>query len=351
MSELILNKTPVRTSKNFQINEILLKDIRVPDKIPTFDLVKINCNSKQVTIDSKIDPYTLSYGVGEILTKKNANQTFKINIDSKEESETSFIFEFNEDNTILFDNIELLANENSNATVILKYESCSNIECFHNLVLKVLAKKNASLHIIILNFMNSFSQNFMSLDYEIGEEANIKCTVIDLGGKNSITNYYSNLIGKTSKNDIQVIYLGNKDQLFDLNYIAELRGEKSNADIEVQGALKDHSKKHFKGTIDFKRGCKKAKGNENEACMLLSDTAKSLTLPMLLCSEEDVEGNHSSSTGKVGEQELFYIMSRGFEKKEAMKLMVRARLNHIIESITKDSLREEILRKIDEKLD
>ena len=63
--------------------------------------------------------------------------------------------------------------------------------------------------------------------------------------------------------------------------------------------------------------------------MLLSDKAKSIALPMLLCSEEEVEGNHSSSAGKIGEKELFYIMSRGFELKEAMKLLVRAKFNKI----------------------
>ena len=38
---------------------------------------------------------------------------------------------------------------------------------------------------------------------------------------------------------------------------------------------------------------------------LLSDKAKSIALPMLLCSEEEVEGNHSSAAGKVGEKKLF----------------------------------------------
>ncbi len=89
-----------------------------------------------------------------------------------------------------------------------------------------------------------------------------------------------------------------------MNYIGELRGVKTDIEIEVQGALKDAAKKHFKGTIDFKKGCKKSKGNENEFCMLLSDTAKSIALPMLLCSEEDVEGNHASATGKVRKQRI-----------------------------------------------
>ena len=85
--------------------------------------------------------------------------------------------------------------------------------------------------------------------------------------------------------------------------------------------------------------------------MLLSDTAKSLALPMLLCSEEDVEGNHSSSAGKVGEKELFYIMSRGFEYKDAMKLMVRAKFNNILENIKDEEVKNEILYEIDKRLD
>ena len=85
--------------------------------------------------------------------------------------------------------------------------------------------------------------------------------------------------------------------------------------------------------------------------MLLSDTAKSLALPMLLCSEEDVEGAHSTSAGKIGEKELFYIMSRGFDVKEAMKLMVKANFNEIIESIKNEELKQQILTEIDIRLD
>ena len=149
---------------------------------------------------------------------------------------------------------------------------------------------------------------------------------------------------------LSTIYLGKEENLIDLNYIAELIGEETETEIEVQGALKDKAKKHFKGTIDFKKGCQKAKGNENEFCMLLSNEARSIALPMLLCEEENVEGNHSTSAGKISNKELFYLMSRGLSKKEAMKLMVRARFNKILEEIKSEKLKEEILREINERL-
>ena len=147
-----------------------------------------------------------------------------------------------------------------------------------------------------------------------------------------------------------MVYLGRKDQVLDLNYIGELRGKMSEIKIEAQGALKDTAKKHFKGTINFKKGSKKAKGNENEFCMLLSDTAKSISLPMLLCSEEEVEGNHSSAAGKLDNKALFYMMSRGFDKKAALKLAVKAKFNEIIQGIHDEALKNEVLYEIDERL-
>ena len=141
------------------------------------------------------------------------------------------------------------------------------------------------------------------------------------------------------------IYLGKENQVFDLNYIGELRGKKSNIDIDVQGALKDTSKKHFKGTIDFKKGCKKSKGNENEYCTILSDKAKSIALPMLLCTEEDVEGNHSTAAGKIDSKKLFYLMTRGLSKADSERLIVRAQFNSVIEKIENEEIRNEILQR------
>ena len=355
MENLKLNETPVRTAKNFRINNIKLENIEVPEVIPTFENVTIIGDTSKINIDSNTDT-NLVYGLSEELinqVKHGANQKIKLNINSNqnEKSEAEIDFNFDNENSVLIDNIEIIANENTKSTVIIKYTSNQENESYHNGIIKAKAEKNSELNIVLVNLMNTKSNNFLAIENDFGENAKINYTIVDFGGKHSITNYYSNLQGDNCDNKLNTIYLGKENQVFDLNYIGELRGKKSNIDIEVQGALKDTSKKHFKGTIDFKKGCKKATGNENEACMLLSDTAKSIALPMLLCSEEEVEGNHSSSAGKIGEKELFYIMSRGFELKEAMKLMVRARFNQILEKIENEELRKEILQEIDKRLD
>lgn len=357
MSDMILNETPVRTSVNFNINDIKLKDTDIQKYLNLkreFSNVTLEYDRKKVKVDNNLEDFTTEYGISNSLTNninKFSNNKKNIVIDGVLDKAVNLTFKFDENNTTLINKIKIILKQGSKGTVILKYTSKEDIECFHNKILKVIAKKNSTLDVIILNFLNLNSINLMAIENEIEDNAKVNYTIIDFGGKNSITNYYSNLLGKESKNNLSTIYLGNSNQLFDLNYITHLRGEKSDVNIEVQGALKGESKKHFKGTIDFKKGAKKAVGNENDSCMLLSDTAKSLSLPMLLCSEENVEGNHASSAGRLDPKELFYIMSRGIEEKGAIKLMVRAKFNKILENINSENLRKEILNKIDEKLD
>ena len=313
MENLKLNETPVRTARNFRINNMKLENIEVPEVITSFENVTIIGDTSKINIEQNADNTNtdLVYGLSKELTnqaKHGANQKIKLNINNtqnkKEKTEAEIDFKFDDENAALIDNIEITANENTKSTVIIKYTSNQENESYHNGIIKSKAEKNAELNIILVNLMNTKSNNFLAIENEFEENAKINYTIVDFGGKHSITNYYSNLLGDNCDNQLNTIYLGKENQVFDLNYIGELRGKKSNIDIEVQGALKDTSKKHFKGTIDFKKGCKEATGNENEACMLLSDTAKSIALPMLLCSEEEVEGNHSSSAGKIGEKEL-----------------------------------------------
>ena len=349
-----LNETPVRTSRNFNINNIKLDDVNIPENIGEFTGINIKNNTSKIAVLNEKTENDLIYGLSDVLTNqvnRFSNQSLKILIDSKVNKQIEIDFSFDKDNVNLVENIEIESNEEANATVIIKYQSDEEKEYFHNGIIKVKTGKNSKLNIIIANFMSLKSNNFLSIENSCEENSKVVYNMIEFGGKNNIINHYTNLLGKGSEALINGIYLGKEDQLIDLNYIAELRGEKSNVNIEIQGALKDVARKHFKGTIDFKKGCKKATGNENEACMLLSDKARSLALPMLLCSEEEVEGNHSSSSGKIGDKELFYIMSRGFDYKSALKLLVRAKFNQILDNIPSEEMKNEISYEIDRRLD
>ena len=94
-----------------------------------------------------------------------------------------------------------------------------------------------------------------------------------------------------------------------------------------------------------------SEGSESEHCILLSNEVKANSTPILLSAEEDVNGSHSSSVGKIDDGELFYIMSRGISKADATKLLVKAKLVKLLNGLKDENLKKEILKRIDEKID
>ena len=313
-----LNETPVRTSRNFQINNIKIDNVSFPKNIKKFENVIIKQDSKRDIISDKTDDFNIRYGVGlEEFINNNCNSEIKVNINTKTNKEIVIDYKINKNNLNLIEKIEIVLEQNTKSTIIIKYDSENDVIGFHAGIIKLIGKQNSSANIVIVNLFNQKSNNFLSIDNELEESADIRYTIVDFVGKNSITNYYSNLYGDNSNNIINGLYLGTNNQLFDLNYIVELRGKKS---------------------------------NENENCMLLSKEARSIALPMLLCQEEDVEGNHSTSSGKAGEKELFYIMSRGFSEKDALKLLVRAKFNSIIEGIKSVEIKNRLIYEIENRL-
>ena len=71
-------------------------------------------------------------------------------------------------------------------------------------------------------------------------------------------------------------------------------------------------------------------------------------MPLLLCGEENVVGSHGVSSGKVDIDKLFYIMSRGYSKKDAERVILLANFNSILKSISDSNIRSNILNLLEE---
>ena len=123
--------------------------------------------------------------------------------------------------------------------------------------------------------------------------------------------------------------LGAGDKL-DLNLTAVHYGRKSVSDITVGGVLRDDAQKIFKGTIDFKNGASGAKGSEKEEVILMSGEVVNKTVPVILCSEEDVEGSHGATIGRIDEQHIYYMRSRGIPEEMIYELITRSKLLRVI---------------------
>ncbi len=187
------------------------------------------------------------------------------------------------------------------------------------------------------------SQRHITLD----EKAEANFTAAALGGNKAIFHDRGFLFGKQSRLTDATFYAAGGEDLRDFFCHIDHIGEESESDIDLRGALSDHAKKTFRGTIDFKRGCRGSKGNEGDIAVNLSPTAKNISLPLLLCTEDDVIGNHASSAGRLDESTVYYLMSRGLTKEEAHRIVVEALLRPLADRLPSE-VQETVLAAVRE---
>ena len=232
-----------------------------------------------------------------------------------------------------FDRVGLTAEENSEMTVVMDFGSEADTEGQAAVQTKLLVKKNARIHLIqLLHTGESFT--FLNDVGALCEEgANVELLQLVIGGKNTYLGIRSTLIGAESSLTSDVCYLLDGEDRLDMNYVADHRGKRTVSNMEANGVLRGSAHKLFRGTIDFKNGSGGSKGDEKEDVLLFSDQTVNRTIPLILCQEEDVEGNHGATIGRLDEELLFYLESRGIPKEDVSEMMARARVEALCKKI------------------
>ncbi len=358
-----INKIPVRTYRWLQVNDITLKDVNIPE-IKSYQKEYLpNSVPQGITLEpssSKVKPLGFgkdyTYGIGPELTEmaeKSFNTSFFVQGEKNTKVQEPMILNYmadHKDPAVISNNV-IVAEENSSFTLILNYKSGEDTEAFYNGITKIYAKSGANVTVIKLQTLNNKSHYFDSFLSIVEANAKINLVSIELGGKNSITSNHSYLLGDNAEGHVDTVYFGSEKRYIDMNYVMSHRGRRAKGNILVKGALLDESNKIFRGTIDFKKGAMRSKGREEEYCMILSPKAQSNAVPLLLCDEDDVEGEHAASAGRIDESKLFYLMSRGFDEKESRRIFIEASFTPIIDKIPLENLREEIKLDIKRRLD
>ena len=176
----------------------------------------------------------------------------------------------------------------------------------------------------------------------VGKGAKFNYTTVEAGAKHTAAELTVDMAGDDSVSDIWGLYFGDGESKIDLNYVIRQKGRRTDANMQVRGALLGTSDKIFRGTLDFLEGSKGSVGRENEEVVLLSPTVRNRSVPVMLSHEDDVDGHHAVSVGKIDEGKLFYLMSRGLDMADAQRLIVEASFNPVLDRIEDEDLKAEI---------
>ena len=180
--------------------------------------------------------------------------------------------------------------------------------------------------------------------FVLDDDARVTVRHVVLGGSFTATGLAADLRGDRSRIDIDTSYLGAGADERDFNYIVRHRGKKTECNLDANGVLTGTSKKILRGTIDLMHGAKGAQGNERETVLLANKGVDNKTVPMILCDEDDVAGNHGATIGHVRPEQLFYMGCRGLSEKQAEELFISAKLEDAAITAPDEQMRDNVVR-------
>lgn len=211
--------------------------------------------------------------------------------------------------------------------------------------------EGADLTLVQVRYLSEGATDLDDLSVTLADRAKFTLVEIVIGDADSYLNTHVDMIGNKSECAIGCMNVVDKQGSADFNFHVEHRGEESASTLLVRGALLDNAAKLFRGTIDFHRGCKGSRGSEDEYSLLLSPSVKNRSVPLILCAEEDVEGVHAVSSGRLDHNALFYLTSRGIDEKRAKRLLVEAQLYPILAMVSDKEVLSEIQGQLFRRLD
>lgn len=209
-------------------------------------------------------------------------------------------------------------------------------------VLRVLvnAQQNSDVRIYMVQMLGSKTVSLADVGIQEADNARVEFVRAELGGSRSYTGVLADLSGDGSYFEADTSYNAVRGRIVDMDYTARHEGRNTQSLMNAAGVIGNSSEKIFRGTIDFLRGCAGAKGDEKEDVLLLGDDLVNKTVPLILCKEEDVEGNHGASIGELADDVLFYMGTRGISREQAEKLVAKAKLLAVISKIPSDEVRK-----------
>ena len=189
---------------------------------------------------------------------------------------------------------------------------------------RIVVEAGAKLHLIEMLGVNEGQQHLESVGLEVHQDAAVDVKQYALGGSTIGLGLTANLVGARARLDLNNRYHATHEETLDINHLVRMRGTSTRAQLTESGVLNEAAKKTLRATIDLVRGAKDAQGNEIETVMILGDDVVNKTMPVILCDEDDVAGNHGATIGSVSPEQLDYLAARGLSRQAAEQLFIRA---------------------------
>jgi Fe-S cluster assembly protein SufD len=248
----------------------------------------------------------------------------------------------------------LLVLVDEGASVTFVHESASPTEedanTLHAGIVEIKVEQAANLKFVELQSWGKHVWNFSHERARVERDANLDWIFGAIGSRLTKNFTELDLAGQGSTGRMSGFYFTDGKQHLDHDTQQNHFAPNTTSDLLFKGALKGKSRSVWQGMIYVAPGAQKTDGYQANRNLVLDDQARADSIPGLEIMADDVRCTHGATIGKLEEEPLFYLKSRGIPQKEAERLVVEGFFDPIMQRIPFEGVRERFQAAILQKM-
>ena len=216
--------------------------------------------------------------------------------------------------------------------------------------IELIVEKGARLRYVNLQNWSSGVWHFAHQMAHVGSEANLQWTIGALGSRLAKVNQHVALTGQDAEAQVNGVMFTQGRQHLCYNTHQHHQAAYCQSDLLYKAALQDISRTVWRGMIKVDEGAQRTNAYQRNDNLMLATTARADSIPGLEIEADDVRCTHGSTSGRVDDQQLFYAMTRGYTRQEAVRMIVTGFFQQVFDRITIDSVREALGEAIGQRV-
>jgi Fe-S cluster assembly protein SufB len=243
-------------------------------------------------------------------------------------------FRLNVANIGQFERTLIIADEGAQVHYV---EGCTapiySTDSFHSGVIEIVVKKNARIRYTTIQNWSTNVYNLVTQRALVHEGATMEWVDANLGSKVTMKYPSCYLLGPGARGEILSMAFAGNGQPQDAGGKVLHFAPHTSSKITSKSISKGSGRSSYRGLLKVLKGSKNVKSNVVCDALLLDENSRSDTYPYIEIDEDDVNIGHEASVSKVGEEQLFYLMSRGLSEEEATTMVVSGFIEPLVKEL------------------
>ncbi len=266
------------------------------------------------------------------------------------EAPLGLVIAMNRQSNTDFHHTLVVLEEGAEATLVQEAQSAGEDPALHVGSVELVLGKGSKLTYVNIQNWNAATWHLSRDRAVLDREAMLQWTVGGLGSRLAKVNQETVLAGQGSRAQVNGVLFTNGRQ--NLTYLTRQDHAATNtrSDLLYKGGLLDASRLVWRGMIRVEPDAQKTDAYQKNDNLILSDAARADSIPGLEIEANDVRCTHGATAGRVDEEMLFYMQSRGLHRDEATRLVVEGFFANVYDRITLEPVRETLRLAVAAKL-